>query len=396
MGWGEEGALWYYTVLPEPYISSELHRLSYAASYDDSDIVSFQPCPNPEFANQDRYVLRNLPLPGGTWKLRAIFDGHAGHETADYAAYVLPGLIQQSIASILERDSAPSPSLISDALTKAIADFDKSIGDALLHIFPDKLALMDMNDDEVKSIINDDGPTSGVVLRCMRGSTALISITDPSSSNLWVASLGDSAAVIGTRDQESGQWHSTILSSSHNGENPAEADEVKRTHPNEPECFFEERVLGAIAVTRSLGDYYFKLPAVYTHRVFLNSEPSFPSPDKVRSFIFRNKTPPYLSGIPDIQHVDLASSNSSEAFLIMCSDGLMDLYDDDRLNLQSVLAPRWVGHVAAQSRASKNLALDLLRDGLGGDDTEKVSRMITVEMTFRWMDDTTILVQRLI
>jgi pyruvate dehydrogenase phosphatase len=107
---------------------------------------------------------------------------------------VLPGLIQQRIASVLERDSAPSPSLISDALTQAIADFDKSIGDALLHIFPDKLALMDMHDDDVKSIINDDGPTSGVVLRCMRGSTALISITDPSSSNLWVASLGDSAA----------------------------------------------------------------------------------------------------------------------------------------------------------------------------------------------------------
>jgi pyruvate dehydrogenase phosphatase len=76
MGWDdEEDALWYYTLLPEPYLSSELHRLSYAASYDDSDIVSFQPCPNPEYANQDRYILRNLPLAGGTWKLRAIFDG---------------------------------------------------------------------------------------------------------------------------------------------------------------------------------------------------------------------------------------------------------------------------------------------------------------------------------
>jgi pyruvate dehydrogenase phosphatase len=120
--------------------------------------------------------------------------GHAGHETADYAAYVLPGLIQQRIGSILDRDSTPSPSLISDALSQSIADLDKSIGNALLRIFPDKLSLMDMHDDEVKSIINDDGPASGVVLRCMRGSTALISLTDPSNSNLWVASLGDSAA----------------------------------------------------------------------------------------------------------------------------------------------------------------------------------------------------------
>lgn len=120
--------------------------------------------------------------------------GHAGHETADYAACMLPGLIQQRIASILERNSAPSPSLISDVLKQTISDFDKNIGDALLHIFPDKLALMDMHDDDVKSTINDDGPMSSIVLRCMRGSTALISITDPSNANLWVASLGDSAA----------------------------------------------------------------------------------------------------------------------------------------------------------------------------------------------------------
>jgi len=120
--------------------------------------------------------------------------GHAGSETADYAAYVLPGLIQQRIGSILAGDSDPSPSLISEALSQAIVDLDESIGNALLRIFPDKLSLMDMHDDDVKGIINDNGPTSGVVLRCMRGSTALVSITDPSSSNLWVASLGDSGA----------------------------------------------------------------------------------------------------------------------------------------------------------------------------------------------------------
>lgn len=75
MGWGEEDALWFYTALPEPFLSNELARLSFAASYDDTDVVSFQPCPNPEFANQDRYVIRNLALPGGFWRLRAIFDG---------------------------------------------------------------------------------------------------------------------------------------------------------------------------------------------------------------------------------------------------------------------------------------------------------------------------------
>jgi pyruvate dehydrogenase phosphatase len=106
----------------------------------------------------------------------------------------LPDIIEQRLASVLNCDSEFSPSAIGNALEQAISDFDKSIGDALLELFPDKLALMDMPDEDVKNIINDDGRNVATVLRCMRGSTALVSITDPSKSNLWVASLGDSAA----------------------------------------------------------------------------------------------------------------------------------------------------------------------------------------------------------
>ena len=44
-----------------------------------------------------------------------------------------------------------------------------------------------------------------------------------------------------------------------------------------------------------------------------------------------------------------------------------------------------------------NLALHLLKQAMGGkdNDEEKVSRMLTAEKQMRWMDDTTILVQRL-
>jgi len=100
-----------------------------------------------------------------------------------------------------------------------------------------------------------------------------------------------------------------------------------------------------------------------------------------------------MLGTPDVRHVDL--STSEEKFIIMCTDGMMDSYEEDRLKLGEVLAPRWVELVGKQYGQRKNLALGLLRDALGGEDTDKVSRMITVEMSFRWMDDTTILVQRL-
>lgn len=73
----------------------------------------------------------------------------------------------------------------------------------------------------------------------------------------------------------------------------------------------------------------------------------------------------------------------------------MDCYDNDRLRLHDDLGPRWVRHIGKQLGGPGNLALSLLRDALGGNEIERVSRMITVEMSFRWMDDTTILVQRL-
>jgi pyruvate dehydrogenase phosphatase len=183
-------------------------------------------------------------------------------------------------------------------------------------------------------------------------------------------------------------------------------------HPGEPECILHDRVLGTIAVTRgrfftvhvddaptnyaALGDFSFKLPAPYVERVFMNqTTPGFAMPEKIRAFIHRISTPPYMTGVPDVKHVNLASLESTASFLIMNSDGLTDL-SDDRLKLEEVLAKRWVNSVGVRyPGGNQNLALKLLRESLGGSDTDKVSRMITVEMTSRWMDDTTILVVRL-
>ncbi|KAF8894907.1 protein serine threonine phosphatase 2C [Gymnopilus junonius] len=380
MGWPEADALWVYTSLPEPLLSSELERLSLAKFIAGTDVVTFQPCLNREYASQDRFVVEDWPLVNGTWTFRAVFDGHAGHETADYTASKLPTFLKEHIAAVLEKDKDPAPATIADTLSQAISSFDKTIGQALLDLFPDQDALAKMTDEEIKRIINDRGPNFAIVLRCVRGSTVLISLIDPTKSNLWVASLGDCAAILGGKDT-SDEWKSKVLSVAHNGENTAEADKVRQEHPGELECMLDDRVLGAIAVTRAVGDFTFKLPAIYTER-------------KVRGFIGRNVTPPYLSSVPDVQHVDLRSLGLSETFLIMCSDGLMDL-DEHRLQLQDILSKEWVNIVGKHyGEKGTNLALQLLREGLGGTDLEKVSRMITVEMSFRWMDDTTVLVIR--
>lgn len=78
-------------------------------------------------------------------------------------------------------------------------------------------------------------------------------------------------------------------------------------------------------------------------------------------------------------------------FLILCSDGLTDLFD------QTVEPNRWAHIVGSalmtsKSVSPKNAAAALLRTAFGGDDAVLVSRLLTVEMTNRWMDDTTVVV----
>ena len=193
----------------------------------------------------------------------------------------------------------------------------------------------------------------------------------------------------------------------------------------------------------------FKLPVPYTTRVFSNAAAGFRISTPLQDIIPRIKTPPYVSSVPDVTHVALvqpqrgnnntgtSTSNRSSGsgsgsgnaaarqqqryFVILASDGLVELFH------HSVDARVWVSYVrealiaAASSQAvatpsspvlgksgpaspgkagkkdkdkerNPNPALALLRRGLGGESEEHVSRMLTVEMEERWMDDTSIVV----
>lgn len=85
----------------------------------------------------------------------------------------------------------------------------------------------------------------------------------------------------------------------------------------------------------------------------------------------------------------------------MSSDGLPDLYDSRDVQMSDQeMADRWVRVIGRRMRSTKdvdlqsNLALRLLRDAVGGNNIELVSRNLTLEMEDKWMDDVTILVQR--
>ncbi|KAF8622365.1 hypothetical protein AX15_007095 [Amanita polypyramis BW_CC] len=334
-------------------------------------------------------------MANGTWSFRAVFDGHAGHETVNFACEQLPAIVRRNLETCIGKATQDWCASVATVLHQSVTTFDELIVADLLKLFPDPHSLNRFSDHEIRSIINDNGRNSATIYRCMSGSTVLVSLVDPTRRNLWVASLGDSQAALGYKAAD-GSWHARLLSSFHNGGEPSEVKRVREEHPGEPECVLNGRVLGAIAVTRAVGDFIFKLPRTYADRVFKNVEPGFNLSARPEEFLRRNLTPPYVSNDAHIVHVDLASLRATEAHVIMCSDGLLDLYEDNGFDLDK-MAPKWSDIIVSgkQHDAKQNLALLLLREGIGGQDLEKISRTMTVEICFRWMDDTTILVQRL-
>ncbi|KAJ7165151.1 protein serine threonine phosphatase 2C [Mycena filopes] len=385
-----EGAT--YTVLEEPQLSTELARHAKPQTIGTTDVLSIQPCPNPAERSQDRFVVADWALSDGTWKFQAVCDGHAGHDTVDHVVGVLPTAVHDALAARLA-EGPITPSDVSELLRKVIAGIDEQIGREMVDLFPGGVdALEKLTDEEIMTVINDGGVNSAKVLRCMRGTTVLVALISP-TLDVWVASLGDCQAVLGFK-QPSGVWDTQVLSANHNG---ADADEVARLrseHPGEEECVLNDRVLGAIAITRAAGDFLFKLPAIYTHRVFLNSNPGFRFSSKVAEFLPRNRTPPYLSAQSDVQHVHVPTLGSTEAFLVLASDGLVDLSGDtygmDHRE-PAIGGKKWVEVLGRAERSrAENAALYLLRDAMGKD-ADAVSALLTAESEGRQMDDTTIL-----
>lgn len=146
----------------------------------------------------------------------------------------------------------------------------------------------------------------------------------------------------------------------------------------------------------ALGDFTFKLPAVYTTKVFQNATPGFRISTKVSDFLPRNRTPPYVSGTPEITHRSLQTKASEKEktkhVLAMCSDGVTDLYLERRWTPEN--AARRIAEICVNFKGEQwkglggNLALHMSKDALG-DDLEEQSRMLTVDLEFQHLDDTT-------
>lgn len=394
-GYGSDRGPWRYRLFPEHELRAQILKRCTTSISNDGRSLGASLQPHVSSANEDRYLIMDLSLPNGVWSLTCVFDGHGGPEIADYLVTELPSFIKAGLLPTIANLDG-----VSDVLSRAIYVMDEAIKRDFLEIFPEEVdEIATMSVATVKARVNDQssgGLNYQKTLRCLRGSTILLALVDPTKKHLWVLNLGDGVAVLGSRPDTSLSWNTSILSDNHNGNNPAEVDRIKQEHPDEPECIFDDRVLGNLAVTRAVGDYAFKLPRIYTEKIFLNVEPGFRVPAAIESFIPRNLSPPYVSNIASVRHVDLHAQSSCEYFILMCSDGLVDLYMDDPNRAESItsLVQKWVEIVGDVVRDDiKEAMLRLLRHALGAEDIDSVSCMLTVDMPVAYIDDTTIVLQ---
>ncbi|KAJ7188400.1 phosphatase 2C-like domain-containing protein [Mycena filopes] len=397
MGHPGEGP-WTFRMLPEPFLTAELKRIARPQSNRKVDSLTFQPCAPHVYQNQDRFVVEEWNFPGGTWQFNSIFDGHVNHDTVDYVAENLPQNLKTNLGAALRAagNRPLSPDRVSQILRDSIVQLDDSISSTFLDTLPRDLRLLSqMPDGAVQNMFERDttGRLSTTVARCLGGATLVLSLTDPKEKSVWVANLGaiHLHLVLGLRHQ-SGTWSGTLVNHLHAGHDPREAQRIRAEHPREPDAVKHGRVLGFLEPTRAIGDIWLKIPSLYTSRVFTNFDQDWISQRTLEQGASRISTPPYVSNIPDVYHLDLPRQ---PWFLLLCSDGLpsAETYDGMDTSTMTRSWTEFVGHML-ESQPGVNTALSLLRAAIGGQDEHKVSRSLTVETEARYMDDLSISIQR--
>ncbi|KAF8061727.1 phosphatase 2C-like domain-containing protein [Lyophyllum atratum] len=374
-----------------------------------ADSINFQPSPTTK--TQDRYIVTQLDILGRSWTLTGVFDGHLGDVTVEHVAYHLPIIIRDFLRNALANnpDAVSTPALIADLFSRSIVAFDDAIANDVLELFGGLEGLDNFSDAEIRNIINDQhkgGANWKKARLCMYGTTALVALIDPDHQNLWVANVGDCQAMMVSQKTDEDDWIVERLTTDHNGDNDAEVERVRRAHPGEPECVLDRRVLGALAPFRCLGDIPFKQPPAFTRRILYNLFPGFHNTSPWEEFLVRNRTPPYITALPEVTHrrLDDSPSCSSPRFLVLSSDGFSDLCTGEGQQrivaswAQSMVSQPFAGGAGLGAGAKDrpdNMALRLLRRALGGDDRYSVSRVLTLDMDVAWIDDTAIVVQTL-
>ncbi|KAL1743054.1 phosphatase 2C-like domain-containing protein [Schizophyllum fasciatum] len=396
-----EGGSYTYRILREPILSHELARMAHATVIRSTltHHVTFQPCSPLEHENEDRLLAQEWDIPGlGSWIFNAVFDGHVNSFTVDYVTQNLPRILRRNLANALaalnDRTEPDADTSYADTvpriLQEAVVYLDEQIWYDLVDALPSDWETA--SPEALTHHFNADTQAYERAARCLGGCTAVFALTDPARHMAWVVSLGavvrrSGSAMVGTH-----------VNKLHNARSGEEVAYIQSLHPSEPNIVADERVLGYLEPTRGFGDTWLKRPRLAALLMTVNQD--WLSSSSLVEYGSQMLHPPYILNTPDVHTVHLSEADVDEYFLILASDGLADCDTYEPLEPPD-LAVAWAEVLRAEleqersAGARPNLALSLVRAALGGSDERQVSRNMTVEMDDRWMDDTTVIVQRI-
>lgn len=148
------------------------------------------------------------------------------------------------------------------------------------------------------------------------GSCCLVGvITD---DMLYIANLGDSRAVLGSRDSSGRRVVAQRLTNDHNVADEEVRRELKELHPDDSHIVVHTRgvwrIKGIIQVSRSIGDMYLKKPEFCRDPVFQQSV----SPIPLKR--------PVMTAVPSVK---IHKLRPHDLFLIFASDGLWEQLSDE-------------------------------------------------------------------
>lgn len=374
-------------ILSKEAYSFPVKGVSAVNRYDGAQLASNSPC-------EDRFVHGKIPSPRNndsrSWMAWAVFDGHAGWQTADLLEKQLVPLVQQRLSqsTLASEQQSGYQESVQHAITKAFIDLDSSIVKTAQETSQSNLPLPDKMQK---------------LMPAFTGSCALLALYDPVTSNLHVACTGDSRAVLGQKSSD-GTWKAVPLSIDQTGSNTDEIARLHREHPDEEDIVKDGRVLG-LMVSRAFGDGRWK----WAQELQNDMIEKFYAPALRPTF--KVQTPPYITAEPVVTSTIIHSNTPS--FLILASDGLWDnLTDQQAVNLvgtwlekshspptgpsndpKPTYAPLDFSHISqglvdskfSQARTTtqdSNVAVHLLRNSLGGNHDELLAGRLAANSPF--------------
>ncbi|KAF1986605.1 protein phosphatase [Aulographum hederae CBS 113979] len=349
------------------------------------------------------------------WMFWGVFDGHSGWITSAKLRQSLISFVARELDNTYKKSPLPSAESIDEAIKKGFLRLDNEI----VH-------------DSVAKVTKAGSKriAAEVLAPALSGSCALLSFYDSQSKLLRVACTGDSRAVLGRRGT-SGKWTATALSVDQTGGTPEEVQRLRKEHPNEPQVCMNGRILGGLEPSRAFGDAFYKW-SIETQNQMKNMYFGR-TPSKLL------KTPPYVTAEPVVTTTKVRPEQGD--FVVMATDGLWEMLTNEEVvglvgqwleaqangtngNEKQSWLKSWTtaskkelpveknggndgegqrapirqkqwGVNANQERfivEDKNAATHLVRNALGGRDSEQVCALLTLPSPYsrRYRDDLTV------